>query len=369
MKSVLVLCLLCFIFSFAFCQQPSRPLNPKDLNIVALVQPIPMKNKFMDEKYNIYCGSVTKGDNGKYYMFYSRWPFSDYHNAWPFNSEIALAKADKPEGPFTHVKVVLPARGAAFWDGSATHNPNIMRYKGKYYLFYMGTSATSVLQRPIMMSDKNWWDYRNSQRIGVAVAKDPEGEWERFDKPVLDVSSDPLAPDALMVSNPAATFNDKGEIILVYKQVSKGETYKGGKVTYGVAFAKSPVGPFKKEIKRIFELKEGNDTWMVAEDPYIWFQDKTYFVIVRDVVGKFTGQSGAWALLVSENGKEWSPAKYPKVIKALPEWEDGSLCTGILGRPCLLIENGSPRFLYAAYTIEEQGRRSCNIAIPLKAAK
>ena len=80
-------------------------------------------------------------------------------------------------------------------------------------------------------------------------------------------------------------------------------------------------------------------------------------------------KSGAWALLVSENGREWSPAKYPKVIKALPEWEDGSLCTGILGRPCLLIENGSPRFLYAAYTMEEQGRRSCNITIPLKEVK
>ena len=31
-----------------------------------------------------------------------------------------------------------------------------------------------------------WWVNRNNQRIGVAVADDPNGPWKRFDKPLID---------------------------------------------------------------------------------------------------------------------------------------------------------------------------------------
>jgi hypothetical protein len=340
-----------------------------DMNIGDMVQPVPLKNKFTDENYNIWCGSVTKGKNGKYYMLYSRWLKKDGHYAWAINSEIALARADKPEGPYQHIKVVFPARGNQFWDGCSTHNPAVMRYKDKYYLYYMGTTGKAFIKHPTNMKDPAWWEYRNNQRIGIAVADDPEGEWTRFDRPVLDVSKDSTAYDAMMVSNPAGTVDDKGRAILVYKQVEKNGKINGGRVRFGVAFAPAPTGPFTKYEQPIFEVHDGAKEWMVAEDPYIWNDKGMIYAIVRDVVGKFTGDSGAWALLVSKDGKEWLPGKFPKVIPSRFLWEDGSKSIGQLERPCLYSENGVPKFLFGAYGLTKERDITCNVAVPLQVGK
>ena len=372
MKKQICLCFIILILNSIVFGQTSMKMqnrNPGDLDIGSMVQPVPFKNKFTDEKYNIWCGSVTKSKNGKYYMFYSRWLKTDGHYAWVINCEVALAKADNPDGPYKHVKVVLPARGNQFWDGCCTHNPQVMQYKGKYYLYYMGTTGKTAIKLPTTMKDSVWWEYRNNQRIGVAVADDPEGEWTRFDKPVLDVSSDTSAFDALMVSNPAGAVDDKGRAILVYKQVEKNQKLSGGKVRFGVAFASAPTGPFKKYEKPIFEANDGTKEWMVAEDPYIWCNEGNVYAIVRDVVGKFTGDSGALALLVSKDGKEWNPGKFPKVIGSRFLWEDGSKSIGQLERPCLLIENGAPKYLFGAYGLTKDRSISCNVAVPLKPQK
>ncbi len=128
-----------------------------DLNLSEMVQPVPHSNKFTDPEYYVWCGSVTKGKDAKYYMLYSRWP-------------------------------------------------------------------------------------------------------------------------------------------LAYGKIN------GGAVRFGVAFADSPFGLYKKHDKPIFEVNDGGKDWMVAEDPFVWFQKGTYLTIVRDVVGKFTGDEGAWALMLSKNG-------------------------------------------------------------------
>ena len=60
----------------------------------------------------------------------------------------------------------------------------------------MGTTSPVEARQPTSMSTKDWWIYRTNQRIGVAVADNPAGPWQRFEKPVLDVSEDPTAPDA-----------------------------------------------------------------------------------------------------------------------------------------------------------------------------
>jgi uncharacterized protein (DUF2147 family) len=371
MKKLSAFLLILLSFFTVFCQPKPVSKNTmqmsSEFNIGSMVQPVPLKNKFADENYNIWCGSVIKGRNDKYYMLYSRWPQADGHYAWVINSEVALAVSDFPDGPFKHVKTILPARGNQFWDGCATHNPQVMEYKGRYYVYYMGTTGTGNPDKPYTMKDDKWWEYRNNQRIGVAFAEDIEGEWKRFDKPVIDISPDDNAYDALMVSNPAATSNIKGDVLITYKQVAKmpGRLH-GGKVRFGIAFANSPLGPFVKEPNPIFEINDGTDAWMVAEDPYIWFQDNKYHAIVRDVIGKFTGDSGAWALLSSDNGKEWYPGKYPKVIASRFLWEDGTKSIGQLERPCILIEDGIPKMLYGAYGLNKERNPTCNVAVPLK---
>ena len=108
---------------------------------------------------------------------------------------------------------------------------------------------------------------------------------------------------------------------------------------------------------------------MVAEDPYIWNDKGMIYAIVRDVVGKFTGDSGAWALLVSKDGKEWLPGKFPKVIPSRFLWEDGSKSIGQLERPCLYSENGIPKFLFGAYGLTKERDITCNVAVPLQVGK
>ena len=371
MKNSLILCVFLLIFSGELLiaqsnktvsNEGSQTVENLDLN--AMAQPVPQANKFIDPGHYVWCGSVTKGKNGKYYMLYSRWPLKDGFYSWPVTSEIAVAVADYPQGPFKHLKVALPARGTKFWDGSATHNPAVISHKGKYYLYYMGTSSTAEIQQPVR-SNGNWWHYRNSQRIGVAVADSPDGEWKRLDHPVLSVSKDSTAPDAMMVSNPAACFDDKDRVILLYKQVCKNGKINGGKVRFGVAFSNSPFGPFVKHDQPIFEARDGANEWMVAEDPFVWFQQGSYLAIVRDVVGKFTGDSGAFALMISKNGYDWQPAKNPKVIGSTFYWEGGVASTSKLERPCLYLENGIPKFLYGANRADKSESMSYNVAVPL----
>ena len=167
-------------------------------------------------------------------------------------------------------------RGRDFWDGAVTHNPNILTKDGKLYLFYMGNNG-----------DGKYQTHRNNQRIGVAVANKPEGPWKRLDRPIIDVSPDKSAFDSLCVTNPAAAVRPDGGILVIYKAVQYVEGKPmGGNVRYGAALADNPEGPYTKAAGNIFEA-EGEDakkTWMLAEDPFIWFSRQygnQYYAIAR----------------------------------------------------------------------------------------
>jgi hypothetical protein len=285
---------------------------------------------------------------------------------WAIHSEIAYAVADQPQGPYKHVNVALPARGKQFWDGTTTHNPNILQKGGKFYLFYMGNTGDG----------KSYPMHRNNQRIGVAVAERPEGPWKRFDKPIVDVSDDKSAFDSLCVTNPGATERPDGGILLIYKAVEYvAGKEMGGKVRYGAALADKPEGPYIKQPGRIFEAESADAAkhWMLAEDPYIWFSRRygnRYYAVARDVVGKFTGASGGIALFQSEDGLHWKPAAQPKVLDNHFKWADGTLSGDKIERPALLLENEIPIALFGATDgYKKNGKISCNVHIPLKPSK
>jgi hypothetical protein len=217
---------------------------------------------------------------------------------------------------------------------------------------------------PASMKDTLWWQYRNNQRIGVAVTDNPEGDWKRFDKPVIDVSPDSTAYDALMMANPAVTVDQNGRAILIYKQVAKNGTFKGGKVRFGVAFAKSLLGPYEKCPTPVFEASEGGKSRMIAEDPFIWNYNGTNYAIVTDVVGLFTNKEAALALLKSKDGIHWEPTKYPKAVPHRLKFEGSIVSDDKLERPCVYFEKGVPRFLFGAHGVNKR-TYSVNVAVPL----
>ena len=61
----------------------------------------------------------------------------------------------------------------------------------------MGTTALEHITDGPSGYSPDWWEYRNRQQIGVAVAESPNGPWTRFDLPVLAPSRDIKSWDSL----------------------------------------------------------------------------------------------------------------------------------------------------------------------------
>ena len=174
------------------------------------------------EGYWVWCGSVIRGEDGRYHMFASRWPRAlSFSPHWLTHSEIVRAVADTPAGPYRFEEVVLPSRGEQFWDGRATHNPTIHKWRDTYLLYYIGITYSGEAptpQRPLKPSDPLRLVARASQRIGLATSKSVRGPWTRAGSPVLEPR--PGKWDALMTTNPAPCVSPDGEVLLIYKSTA-----------------------------------------------------------------------------------------------------------------------------------------------------
>jgi hypothetical protein len=340
--------------------EPAPAIATPDFS--AMLRPVPESAKLIDPDYYIWCGAMVRGDDGKYHLYYSRWPRKLGHNAWVTHSEIAHAIGDTPTGAFRHADVALSARGKQFWDGLCTHNPTILRAGSKYYLYYMGNTGDGVPSH-----DLNW-THRNNQRIGVAVAENPSGPWTRFDQPLIDVSPDPAAPDSLMTSNPAVARRPDGGYLLIYKAVGKQRPMPfGGPVVHLTATSDSPTGPFTKQLQPIFSAP-GVD--FAAEDPFLWYDyaSARYLAIVKDNNGDFTHAGKSLALWESRTGFSWQLSAHPLVATPAVTWADGhQQKLNSLERPQLLFApDGRPIVLLGAVDEDPSRPHSFNLRIPLE---
>ncbi len=322
------------------------------MNFEQWIQPVPRTALFQMDDYVVWCGTMTHHEDGLYYLLFSRWPKREGHHAWVICSEVGYAVSKSPLGPFEYKDIVLRGSGENNWDADCVHNPTIIKFENKYYLYYMGNGGNG-----------EYWNHRNNQRVGVAVADHPAGPWKRFNKPLIDVT--PGSHDHLMTSNPTVAVGVDGRSIMVYKAVGDGPVPKGGPVVCAVAIAEHPLGPFVKEPMPIMVNPE-ND-WSV-EDPYIWYQSDRYFALVKDFQGYFTGRGkNAVALFESMDGIQWIPSANPCAFERTIQWEDGKKEDFLrLERPQLLLENGKPVILMCAATNDVHGVDAYNIQIPLK---
>lgn len=289
---------------------------------------------------------MVGGTDGRYYLFYSRWPYEKEMAGWIRYSEIAVAVADHPMGPYRPQSVAHKGRGGEFFDAGSVHNPHIHRFGGRYYLYYMGAGEKDSFQTS-----------RMSQRIGVTVADQPTGPWTPRDQPLIDVT--PGSFDSKMVTNPSVTFF-KGRYVMVYKALGD-----DGKVRHGVAFADAPDGPFQKHGKPIFTHPTHP---FPAEDPFIFVYRGSLHAILSDHA-VFTGIQQALCLFRSENGTDWQAAEHLLISDRTVKWEDGATETlADLERPQLFFDGkGEPMILFCAAT---RGKRTpgntFNVRIPLQ---
>jgi hypothetical protein len=318
----------------------------QDLDLSGMIKPVDPSYKFRLDSFMVWCGSMVAGPDDRYYLFYSRWPRSLGHQAWATHSEVAVAVADDPAGPYKHAGVVLPPRAKKYWDGDVTHNPTIHKFGDTYYLYYMGNYGNG-----------EWWNHRNHQRIGVATAKHPMGPWTRMDRPLIDTTTGGF--DHMIASNPSVMKRPDGQFQIIYKGVSEGPLPFGGIVTHGAALSDRPDGPFVKTSHKIF-IKDG--VKFAAEDPYIWYQQGKYWAIVKDMQGVFTQAGTSLALFESSDGFDWKVAKHTLVSTTRIPWTSGIKQVQKLERPQLWFKDGQPAILFCAVY---DGDDNYNVAIPL----
>ena len=330
------------------------------------LQPAPVSGGFRMADYWVWCGSVIQGDDGRYHMFAARWPKTyPFFDGYKVYSEVVRAVSDTPEGPYTFQEVVLPARGAQFWDGKMTHNPTVHRYGDEFLLFYIGATyadpGPSAQELYDKTTDKPRESYANI-RIGLATAPSVTGPWRRRDQPVLEPR--PGKWDGSIVTNPAPCVLDDGRILLLYRS----NTPDGLRI--GATMADGPDAPFERIADGpVLTFPDGG----FVEDPFIWQSGDGLELIAKDMNGSITGEFHAGVHARSQDGVHWQLANPPKAYSRQISWDDGTTTTqGSVERPQLLFHDGQPTHLFAATADGPGGFRKAsntwNMCIPLRTA-
>lgn len=320
------------------------------------------------EDYWVWCGSPIKArEDGRYHLFASRWPRSlNFSGHWITNSQIVRASSDTPEGPYRFDGVVLPWRHRKYFDALSTHCPAITEFQGTYYLFYTGITYDFDIPVP----ERQIWEGKYAEheelyrlawlnkRVGLATSQSIFGPWRRPEKPLIEPRSDSW--DAQITSNPTAAIREDGRTVLIYKSRRAWDA----PFQLGVATAPHPSGPYARaSADPIFPSD--------VEDPFIWWQEERYHLLMKDFGGAVGGEEGAGAYATSEDGIHWELVKGARPYSRTICWGDGSNSThGNVERVSLLCEGGRPTHLFAAISNGSlphwQSESTRNICIPLE---
>jgi hypothetical protein len=323
------------------------------LDLRAMLRPVPRSAVFALEGWFVWCGSMVRTDDGVCHLLFSRWPRDLGHQAWVTHSEVGYATAADPLGPYEFRHVALSGSGGEAFDRDVIHNPAVLCAGGRFYLYYTGNRGNG-----------EYWDHRNNQRIGVAVADHPAGPWRRFDEPLLDVT--PGSWDHLITTNASVTPMPDGRFLLMYKTVGEGPPPFGGKVVHGVAIAEQPLGPFERHPEPVLEHPTEQ---FPLEDPSIWHGGDRFYAILKDFKGSYTQAGPSLALFESADGLRWQPSAHCLVSTLQIEWEDGEVQpVKHLERPQLYLHNGQPQVLLCACDLDDWCSASFNVQIPLAPA-
>lgn len=166
-----------------------------------------------------------------FYVWYSRTTETSH------GYTASLWYATSPDGrSWTEREEALPQGSPGAFDEHAVFTPTILRAEGRFYLFY------TAVPEPFTNDEGGPGGTRTA--IGVAVADDADGPWERFaDNPVLCPSDDPGQFDSMRVDDTCMIVRN-GRCWMYYKGRQAGRT--PGQTKMGLAIADSPTGPYEK---------------------------------------------------------------------------------------------------------------------------
>ena len=354
--------------SIALAALPLMSSTCKPEAFIDKLLPAPVGGGFAMDDYWVWGSSVIKGEDGKYHMFADRWAKDLGFGAWVTNSEVVHAVSDKPEGPYAFSDVALPVRGADFFDGLVTHNPRVIFFEGTYYLYYFGTTYDFTIPTAGCKWEDDWFERAwMNKRIGVASSKSLFGPWERMEHPVIEPR--PGKWDATITTNPSPVVNpDTGKILLMYKS---SQFSSRPPLLLGVAEASHPQGSYHRlSDEPIFrfdnDINKDND----VEDPFIWWSEDHYELIMKDRFGHICGEEGGGVHAVSRNGVGWTLSDPIKAYSRKIVWDNHTTTIQAnFERPFLLFEDGKPAYLFAATGTGPAAwnfEKTWNMVIPLR---
>lgn len=336
--------------------------------------PAPVGGGFSMDGYWIWDGSVIKGEDGRFHMFASRWPMKfPMHPGWMVASEVVRASCDTPDGTYQFEEVVLPARGAQYWDGRATHNPHITKVGDKYILYYTGmTHPFSEPELPLTLEDPRVLVSRSNKRTGIAIADSIFGPWKRFDKPVIDTRANEY--DNFLISNAVPCPCEDGKMLVVYKSLRYQERPYTGLSAHctfqelGAVMADCYDGDYTA-----VRSSEPLTTKYDLEDPFIWQDDDGFNMMVKDMDGSLCGEARGGVHGLSKDGIHWEFKENFLFYTRHVLWNDGiTREMGNLDRPFLLFQDGKPTHAFFATSNDRDGTGFCGanrtwtMVIPLK---
>ncbi len=389
---------------------PDYPLKAKKKpEYVFEAQPIDLQVARVGDEYEVkgtsalqvpghftWGGSVTKAEDGKYYMIYSApetgvYPFN---NAWIFGSKLGLAVSERPDGNFRHLGFFYNKDGFAedksSWDSQSASNPHVRKFGDKYYLYYAASvdpGNGNVCSKADTLPRRD--RVQQNQKIGVIIFDSfpelLEGKFVRSDKPLLAprtrvkpdnvVAPSPKGtepkPDNLIVVNPAVVYRPTdGKYLLYFKGNVYDPHWRG---VHGVAIGDSPDGPFTALDETVFHIEDAK-VKLSAEDPYVWYhsRDKRFYAVFKDFNGQFTKGEPCLAVMYSDDGIKWHLPKHSLFMKKeLLLLNGDTVRVKRLERPQLLLnEEGDPEVLYAACSIDNVNPKvhggSFNVQVRIK---
>jgi arylsulfatase A-like enzyme len=327
------------------------PLARDDLDLAAMRQPVGPENIFRDPNWFTWCNSILRGEDGRYHLFYVRWPKRYGFHAWLTHSETARAVSSAPAGPYRHVETVIPSRGDFAWNQYNAHNVKIERFGDRYYLYHISNNDGGLDLSEDMLIEvagrgyphRYWMTLRNNQRTGVAIADSVTGPWRVLDRPIVE----PGGPVSTVSVNPDVWRGQDGRYYMIYKG-----DYPGVGVAQALAIADSPEGPFLAQPGLVFGQRRSEDvsTWW---DP----KRKLHYGILHDLKG--------FGLLVSADDRSWQSARHYRVAPKRIEMRDAAVFVpDRYERPFVYVEEGMPRVLAGAV---RKGNEAYIVLTPLRA--
>ncbi|WP_236973479.1 glycoside hydrolase family protein [Membranihabitans maritimus] len=342
---------VCFLF---FSLYSSIGQSTDNLRLSNRLLPVSDKNVFRSHEYYNWGGSIIKGEDDLFHLFYSRWPKATKFTGWLVYSEVAHAVSDNPSGPWEYKETILKGRGKGFWDAITAHNPKVKYFEGKYYLYYISTnlgdnsdySEEKLMETSLTgYSHENWKILRPNQRTGVAVSSSLSGPWQRSDHPLIE----PSGPITTLTVNPAIDRGGDNRYYLIVKGDKPNE--ERFIRNQAIAIGEKPDGPFDMQPDPAID-------YLDTEDMSLWYdseRSRFYGVFhAHSFIGKITSQDGI----------QWKKAKdYEIMPKEVSLENEGVLTPDRLERPFVYKDESDIRVLGLA---AKDGDDSFIITIPVE---